>query len=120
MEPFRLFVSVEGAFSLPSGEGLLPTGFQPDGGGTLLTSFIGTGEGVLRPLVILGELLVFLTGEGELWLLLRKGELCPPFFGDNLPCLVGVGVFLRGDGELLPLFTGEGELSRLPFGNEDL
>ena len=69
-----------------------------------------------------GELLVFLTGDGELWLLLRKGELFTPFLGrvgDSLLCLVGVGVFLRGDGELLPLFAGEGELSRLPFGNAD-
>jgi len=93
-------------------------GFHPDGGGALLTFFIG--EGDLRLLVIFGELLVFLTGEGELWLLLRKEELFPPFLGDSLLGPVGVGVSLRGDGELLPLFTGEGELSRLPFGIEDL
>ena len=120
MDPFRFLGSVEGAFSSKSGEGLLPIGFQPDGGGALLTCFRGTGEGDLRRL---GELLVFLAGEGELWLLLRKGELFTPFlgrFGDSLLCLVGVGVFLRGDGELLPLFAGEGELSRRPFGNEDL
>ena len=120
MEPLRSFASVEGAFSSTSGEGLLPMGFQPDGGGALLTCFRGTGEGDLRRL---GELLVFLAGEGELWLLLRKGELFTPFlgrFGDSLLCLVGVGVFLRGDGELLPLFAGEGELSRRPFGIADL
>ena len=113
-------VPVEGTFSSKSGEGLLPIGFQPDGGGTLLTSFRGTGEGDLRRF---GELLVFLAGEGELWLLLRKGELFTPFLGrvgDSLLCLVGVGVFLGGDGELLPLLAGEGELSRRPFGNPNL
>ena len=120
METFRFLASVEGAVSSNSGEGLLPIGFQPDGWGAFLTCFRGTGEGDLRRL---GELLVFLAGEGELWLLLRKGELFTPFlgrFGDSLLCLVGVGVFLRGDGELLPLFAGEGELSRRPFGNADL
>ena len=122
MEPFRFLASVEGAVSSNSnsGEGLLPIGFQPDGWGALLTCFKGTGEGDLQRF---GELLVFLAGEGELWLLLRTGELITPFLGrvgDSLHCLVGLGDFLRGDGELLPLFTGEGELSRRPFGNADL
>jgi len=113
-------VSDVGAFASTSGEGLLPMGLQPDGVGAL-TFFTEIGEGDLRLLVTFGELLVFLTGEGELRLLLRKGELFPPFLGRALPCLVGVGVFpLRGDGELLPLFAGEGELSPLPFANDDL
>ena len=114
--------SDEGAFTSWSGEGLLPMGLQPDGAGAL-TFFTEIGEGDLRLLVTFGELLVFLAGEGELWLLFLKWELFPPFLAwaaVSMLFLVGAGVFLRGDGELLPLFAGEGELSRLPFDNEDL
>ena len=122
MDDFMFLASDEGAFTSWSGEGLLPMGLQPDGAGAL-TFFTEMGEGVLQLLVTFGELLVFLTGEGELWLLFLKWELFPPFLAwaaVSMLCLVGVGVFLGGDGELLPLFAGEGELSRLPFDNEDL
>ena len=85
-----------------------------------LLSGMGTGEA--RPCATFGELLVFLIGEGELWLSLLKGELFASLFcleRSSLLRRVEVGS-LNGDGELLPLLTGEGELLRLAVGKGGL
>ena len=78
----------------------------------------GMGRGEARPCATFGELLVFLIGEGELWLSLLKGELFASLF-----CLERTSLLrraevgsLNGDGELLPLLAGEGELLRLAVG----
>lgn len=82
----------------------------------------GMGTGGARPCATFGELLVFLIGEGELWLSLLKGELFASLF-----CLERTSLLrraevgsLNGDGELLPLLAGEGELLRLAVGKGGL